>query len=65
MKCGKYGHRTDNCKADCDKPECGGLFKYPKHAPACPLNPANLKRPANAPHHAQEADDDNDLEADA
>ena len=65
MHCGKYSHKTDNCKADCDKPECGGLFRWPKHAPACPLNPANLKCPANTPHHqAQEADDDNDSEAD-
>ena len=52
------------------KPECGGLFKYPKHAPVCSLNPANLKRPADASrassahHRAQEADDDDDSEAD-
>ena len=66
MHCGKYGHRTDNCKVDCDKPECAGLFRWPKHAPACPLNnPANLKRPADAPHRAQEADDDDISEADA
>ena len=70
-KCGKYGHRTDSCKMDCDKPECGGLFKYPKRAPSCVLNPANLKRPADAPragnvhHRAQEADGDDDSEADA
>ena len=56
---------------NCDKPECGGLFRYQKHAPACALNPANLKRPAdapragNTPHRAQEADDDDDSEADA
>ena len=47
--CGKYGHRGEQCKADCDKPECGGLFKWPKHAPGCPLNPANQKRPHDAP----------------
>ena len=56
---------------DCVYPECGGLFKWPKHAPGCILDPANMKRPADAPragnanHRAHEADEDDDSDADA
>ena len=47
-RCGEFGHKAEQCRKDCDKPECGGLFRWPKHAENCPLNPKNQKKPADA-----------------
>jgi hypothetical protein len=72
--CGKYGHRGEHCRADCDRPECGGLFKYPKHAPNCPRNTSNQQRPKDAArpgsstqraYRADECSDSDDEFADA
>ena len=47
--CGKFGHRGESCREDCDKSTCAGLYKFPKHGPGCPRDPKNQKRPSDAP----------------